>query len=314
MAALGGNALLERGETPDAAIQRRHVRRAARALVPLAANHELLICHGNGPQIGILAVESEADETLSQPFPLDALGAQTQGLIGYWLSQELRNAGVARPIATILTQTLVDAGDPAFDNPTKFIGPVYKSHHHAERLAREFGWTVAQDGRYWRRVVPSPQPLGLIELPTIRLLLQARVVTVCTGGGGVPVTENESGELSGAEAVVDKDLAAARLACDLRADALLLLTDVPAVMRDFGSTVASPIKCIDTAELKKMSFPAGSMGPKVEACVRFVETTGGTAAIGALGDATALLDGTAGTLVLPDPARAERPRQTVGIR
>jgi carbamate kinase len=298
VAALGGNALLERGEKPDALIQHRRVRHAAETLAPLAAEHELVICHGNGPQVGLLARESTADETLTEPYPLDVLGAQTQGMIGYWLAQELHNAGVVRPIAAIVTQTLVESADPAFEHPTKFIGPVYH-RHEAHHLAVQHGWSVAPDGDRWRRVVPSPDPLAIVELPAVRVLLNAGAVTICTGGGGAPVIENDAGQLVGVEAVVDKDLTAALLARDLNADALLLLTDVSAVMRDFGTDHAKPIERIAVAELATMSFPDGSMGPKIEACTRYVEASGGRAAIGALTDAVGLLAGTAGTRILP---------------
>lgn len=306
VAALGGNALLERGEKPEAAIQRRHIRRAAQALAPLAGEHELVVCHGNGPQVGMLALESEADPALAQPYPLDALGAQTQGLIGYWLAQELRNAGVPWPIVAVITQTVVDEDDPAFAEPTKFIGPVYH-HLHAQRLAARHGWQVKPDGAGWRRVVPSPEPRRIVELPAVRTLVEQRVVTICTGGGGAPVIANDLDELRGIDAVVDKDLTAALLARDLHADALLLLTDVPAVQRDFGTPHAAPIDRITVDELAAMSFPAGSMGPKIEACRRFVRAGGGRAAIGALGDAAAVLAGTAGTTVLLGPAAKPTP-------
>lgn len=295
--ALGGNALLERGERPDAALQRRHVRDAMRALVPLAGEHDLVLCHGNGPQVGTLALESENDPALSHPYPLDTLGAETQGMIGYWMAQELHNAGVPKPIVSIVTQTVVDPTDPAFRNPTKFIGPAY-SRSHAHTLARQHGWRVAEDGSVWRRVVASPEPLAVVELPAIRRMTLAGVIVICVGGGGVPVIENEDGHRHGVEAVVDKDLATALLAEELEADAMLLLTDVPAVMRNFGSADATPISQISTAALRNMTFAEGSMGPKVRACVRFVEATGRTAAIGRLTDAVAILAGTAGTTVV----------------
>ena len=309
VAALGGNALLERGEKPDAAIQRRHVRTAAEALAPLAAEHQLVICHGNGPQVGMLAIESAADPALSAPYPLDALGAQTQGLIGYWLAQELHNAGVVRPVLPIITQTVVAACDPAFDAPTKFIGPVYE-RRLAQRLALQHGWTVVPDGKWWRRVVPSPEPQRIAELAGIRTLLLAHAVVICAGGGGAPVVENDDGALVGADAVVDKDLSAALLARDLGADVLLLLTDVAAVQRDFGTERATPILSAPVAELRGMQFPAGSMGPKIDACCRFVEFTGRRAAIGSLADAADVLAGRAGTTVLPSPPAA-RDRRVV---
>jgi carbamate kinase len=294
--ALGGNALLERGEKPDAAIQRRHVRQAAAALAPLAADHQLVLCHGNGPQVGVLALESQSDPALSQPYPLDVLVAQTQGMIGYWLVQELRDAGVAQQAACVVSQTVVDAADPAFGQPTKFIGASY-DHDEAQTLAARLGWTIAADGPHWRRVVASPRPLALVEIETVRSLTDAGVLVVCGGGGGVPVVRSDDGELTGVEAVVDKDLTAAELAITLQADRLLVLTDVPAVIRGYGTPDAQPIGAIDTDALSAMTFPAGSMGPKVEACIRFVRASGQPAAIGALTDAADVLAGRAGTTI-----------------
>ena len=190
--ALGGNALLQRGEKPDAGIQLEHIRQAAQALAPLAAQHELIICHGNGPQIGMLALESERDPMLTSPYPLDVLGAQTQGMIGYWLAQCLGNAGVTKPVLTIVTQTLVSPSDPAFALPEKFVGPVY-TREHAQQLADQHGWSIAADGGQWRRTVPSPTPLRIIEQESIEGLLRSQVVLICGGGGGVPVTAGGSG-------------------------------------------------------------------------------------------------------------------------
>jgi carbamate kinase len=297
MVALGGNALLERGDKPDAAIQQRHVRRAARGLAPLAAEHELIICHGNGPQVGLLAVESEADPELSRPYPLDALGAQTQGLIGYWLAQELRNAGVRQPVVAVVTQTIVDAADPAFAAPTKFIGPVY-TERRARNLAAQHGWTVAPDGAAWRRVVPSPRPHGIVEATIVRELLESGALVICGGGGGVPVVE-DGGQLIGVEAVVDKDLTAAMIAADVAADRLLVLTDVTAVMRDFGTPQEAALDHLGLDELDHLQFPDGSMRPKIAACRHFTVATGHTSAIGALEDAVAALAGTAGTTIGP---------------
>ncbi len=294
--ALGGNALLERGERPDAAIQRHHVRRAAEALAPIAAEHELIVCHGNGPQVGVLALESEADAALTRAYPLDVLGAQTQGMIGYWLVQELRNAGVRRPVVAVITQTVVDATDSAFALPTKFIGPVY-GHDQAAVLAKRNGWTVAPDGAAWRRVVASPQPQRILEEAAVTQLVEGGAVVVCGGGGGAPVIEDDAGRLTGVEAVVDKDLTAAQIALALDADRLLLLTDVPAVMRDFGEPHATAIRQLDLDELAALHLPAGSMGPKVAACAQFTAATGRSSAIGALTDAAAVLAGTAGTTV-----------------
>lgn len=300
--ALGGNALLERGEPAEAFVQRGHARQAAEALAPLAAEHEVVICHGNGPQAGILAMESESDKTLTRPYPLDVIGAQTQGMIGYWLVQELHNAGLAKPVVAVVTQTVVDLSDPAFAAPAKFIGRGYEQRR-AKTLAERGGWRIAADGLLWRRVVASPEPVRLVELPVIRWLVDQGAVVVCAGGGGVPVVEGaEDARLTGTAAVVDKDLTAALLASRIGADRFLVLTDVPAVMRFWDTPDAEPISTIDLAALDGMTFPAGSMGPKVGACARFVRISGRPAAIGSLRDAAALLDGTAGTTITAVPS------------
>jgi carbamate kinase len=296
--ALGGNALLKRGERPDASNQIANIAVAVEALAPLARQHELVVTHGNGPQIGVLAVESASDPRLSQPYPLDVLGAQTQGMIGYWLLQAFQNALPGRQVASLMNQTLVLAHDPALDNPTKFVGEVY-SQEEARRLVEERGWTVRQDGSDWRRVVGSPQPQRVVETRQIRLLLRSGAVVVCAGGGGVPVIRNERGKLRGIDAVVDKDLTAAVLAEALEADVLLVLSDVPNVMRHFGTPEAEPITRITPGALRREPFPAGSMGPKVDAVCRFVELTGDMAAIGRLQDAEAIMAGNAGTIVTP---------------
>jgi carbamate kinase len=298
VAALGGNALLERGERPDSGIQEKHVERAVAALAPLASAHELIITHGNGPQVGMLALESERDPALSRPYPFDALGAQTQGLIGYWLVRALRGAVPGKQACCLLCQTLVDPADPAFASPAKFVGSGY-DEGRARVLAAERGWVVRLDGRSWRRVVPSPEPLELLELPMIRILLEAGALVVCAGGGGIPVVADQSGVLHGVEAVVDKDLTAALLAQAVDADALLLLTDVPGVVDDFGTPRAKPIRAATVGQLRSRSFPAGSMGPKVDAVCRFVTATGRIAAIGSLDEAEALLRQEAGTTILP---------------
>ena len=295
--ALGGNALLEREQKPDAATQVANVRRAVRALTPLAEEHELVITHGNGPQVGVLALQSASDPNLTIPYPFDVLGAQTQGMIGYWLLQALQNE-LHGQVASILNQTLVMQSDPAFANPTKFIGEVY-DEQRARELEAERGWTMKPDGDYWRRVVGSPKPQRVVETRLIRLLLSTGAVVVCAGGGGVPVIRNEEGKLQGVEAVVDKDLTAAVLAEALEADVLLILTDVPHVLRGFGTTDAEPIQRTTPAALRRENLPDGSMGPKAEAACRFVELTGDMAAIGKLDDVQEILDGTAGTIVTP---------------
>jgi len=298
LVALGGNALLRRGDKPDAEVQVANVRRAVQALAPLALEHELVVTHGNGPQVGVLAMQSASDPNLTTPYPLDVLGAQTQGMIGYWLLQALQNALPGRQVAALINQTLVSAADPAFDNPTKFVGPVY-DEGEAKRLAEERGWTVRPDGDHWRRVVPSPRPQRVVETRLIRRVLATGAVVVCGGGGGVPLIRNESGKLQGVEAVVDKDLTASLLGEALEADALLLLTDVPHVIRDYGRPNALPIHNATPGELRREHFPAGSMGPKVEAVCRFTELTGDMSAIGALEDATSIVEGKAGTIVTP---------------
>jgi carbamate kinase len=296
--AVGGNALLERGESPDAEIQQRHIRVAVDALAPLARSDQLVITHGNGPQVGLLALESATDPVLTRPYPLDVLVAQTQGMIGYWFLQGFQNAVPGRETAGVITQTLVSAADPAFADPTKFVGPGYPEAE-ARRVAAERGWTVKVDGNAWRRVVPSPRPLRIVETRLIRQLLDSGAVVICGGGGGAPVVRNRLGELEGIEAVVDKDSATGLLAEALEADLLLVLTDVASVETDYGTPAAQPIHRAAPADLRALGFPAGSMGPKVEAVCRFVELTGRTAAIGALRDVDAILAGQAGTIVTP---------------
>jgi carbamate kinase len=293
IAALGGNALLRRGEPPDAAVQAAHVREAAAGLAAMADGNELVVTHGNGPQVGLLAVESAADPALSAPYPLDVLGAETQGMIGYWLARELRRALPGREIVALLTETVVDPNDPAFEAPTKFVGRTY-SAAETDGIRARHGWTMRRDGAAWRRVVPSPEPRDIVELPAIARLADEGCLVIAVGGGGVPT----DGDHRGVEAVVDKDLAAALLATRLKADALLLLTDVSAVMRDFGTAHARPVRHITPDRLQRLPLPAGSMGPKAEAASRFAEQRpDAVAVIGALTDAPALLSGTAGTRV-----------------
>ncbi len=304
--ALGGNALLERHDRPDAEVQLAHVRDAARLLAPLSREHELVISHGNGPQVGLLASESETDPALTAPYPLDVLDAQTQGMIGYWLQRELANAGCLRPIGSLVTQTVVAADDSAFRHPTKFIGPSY-AEATARGLAHLRGWRVAADGDAWRRVVASPEPADIVELPLAETLLRSGAVVVFGGGGGAAVSRGPDG-LSGREAIVDKDLTSALVAERLGADLLILLTDVAGVFLDFGTPVQRVLAETTPKQLRDIDFPAGSMGPKVEAVARFVERTGRRAAIGALRDLEAIVDGTAGTHVRPPPAPPRGPK------
>lgn len=296
--ALGGNALLRRGEPLDAAVQRANVKLAAEAVAELAADHRVVLTHGNGPQVGLLALQNEA-YTDVDAYPLDVLDAETEGMVGYLLEQELGRHLPRERLATLLTQVIVDADDQAFSYPTKFVGPVYEARD-ARFLAHERGWTVAPDGDKWRRVVPSPEPRRIVELDTIRLLVEHGVTVICTGGGGIPVVPDGLRGLRGVEAVIDKDLAAALLASELHADALLLLTDVDAVYADWGTPAARAIHATTPSELRSQQLPAGSMGPKVEAVCRFVEQGGAFAAIGALGDAASILAGRAGTILRGD--------------
>ncbi|MFD4605946.1 carbamate kinase [Streptomyces sp. NPDC058464] len=298
--ALGGNALLRRGDRPDAAVQQENVDRVVTALAALAHDHELVITHGNGPQIGLLAMESATDPALTVPYPLDMLGAETQGMIGALLARALHNALPGRRIATLVTHTLVRADDPAFARPTKFVGQVY-GQDVAKALARHRGWRMGLDGKGWRRVVPSPSPHGIVETESLHDLLNSGTLVICAGGGGIPVTaDRDSGALTGVEAVVDKDLTAALLAEELKADFLLILTDVPCVYTGYGTPDQRPVLDASPAQLRDAGFPEGSMGPKAEAAARFVERTGGLAAIGALDAAYEIVHARSGTLVRPD--------------
>jgi carbamate kinase len=312
--ALGGNALIRRGEDGSTAIQRENLLGAARALTDLERlGHALVLTHGNGPQVGFLAIEADAARDTVPPPPLDVLVAESQGQIGYLLAQALATQfameGRSREIAVVLTQTVVDPDDPAFRTPSKPVGPMYDALT-AERLARQNGWTVAPDGSGWRRVVPSPRPLEIVEAASIRTLAASGAIVIASGGGGIPVSRGTSGALLGVEAVVDKDLAAVVLAESLDADALLLLTDVSAVHLRWGSPNPEPLRRLTLAEadsgVANGSFAAGSMGPKVRAAADFVRRTGRFAAIGLLGDAVAALEGRAGTRVVTEAVAAIR--------
>jgi carbamate kinase len=304
VAALGGNALLRRGQALTAENQRDNARAACRALAPIAREHELVISHGNGPQVGLLALQGAA-YTDVETYPLDVLGAQTEGMIGYIIQQELGNElPFEQHLATLLTMIEVDAGDPAFDDPTKPIGPLYDAAA-AARLEAEKGWRFAPDGDSLRRVVPSPEPKRIFEIEAIKALLEQGCVVICAGGGGIPTTY--TGEpvpagrrLVGVEAVIDKDLASAVLAADLDADVLAIVTDVDAVYSDWGTPEQKAIRRATPETLGASEFAAGSMGPKVRAACRFVERTGKLAAIGSIADTAALVRGEAGTVVALD--------------
>jgi carbamate kinase len=302
VAALGGNALARRGQPLDLATQRENAAIAAVALAPLADRHELIITHGNGPQVGLLALQAATSADL--PFtPLDALDAESEGLLGYVIGQELgAELGTGR-VATVLTQTIVDPDDPAFAAATKPIGPVMTAQE-AARVAARRGWRVARDGTDWRRVVASPWPQEIVEVDAVMALLDAGIIPICAGGGGVPVVRRD-GRLQGVEAVVDKDLASALLAEAVDADVLLLLTDVPAVQEGFGTEHARDIHETTPTELDALDLATGSMGPKAAAASQFVRRTHGRAAIGALADAAMLAAGTTGTQVVLTRATAQ---------
>jgi carbamate kinase len=310
--ALGGNALMKRGEPMTADVQRANVRKAAPALASVARTHDLLLSHGNGPQVGLLALQASAYKDV-EAYPLDILGAQTEGMIGYMLEQEIGNLLPGEvPLATILTMVEVDPTDAAFRDPTKFVGPVY-DQQAADELAEEKGWVFKQDGDRWRRVVPSPEPKRIFEIHPIKWLLEKGVVVICAGGGGIPTMYEEFAAvtragraLSGVEAVIDKDLASELLAREVGADLLVMATDVEVVYADWGTPQQRPLERVTADALRNVSFAAGSMGPKVKAAVRFVDRTGRRAAIGALEHIEAVVDGRAGTQILPAPSRIGR--------
>jgi carbamate kinase len=297
--ALGGNALLKRGEPMTADVQRANVGTAAPPLAAVASAHQLVLSHGNGPQVGLLALQAAA-YTEVEAYPLDVLGAQTEGMIGYMLEQELGNLLPPDvPFATILTMVEVSPDDPAFADPTKFVGPVYEKPD-ADALAEQKSWVFKQDGEKWRRVVPSPEPKRIWEIRPIRWLLEKEAVVICAGGGGVPTMFSKEDErtLIGVEAVIDKDLASELLAREVEADLYVMATDVDGVYVDWGTPEQRRLERVTVDELRAGEFAAGSMGPKVAAAIRFVERTGKRAAIGGLADIEKIVDGSAGTQVV----------------
>ncbi len=313
--ALGGNALIRRGQEGSTAVQRANLLAAARALGDLERDGlQLVLTHGNGPQVGFLAIEADAARDTVPPPPLDVLVAESQGQIGYLLEQALADrfaaTGRRRQIAVVLSQTIVDPADPAFAAPSKPVGPVY-DEATARLLAAEHGWTIAPDGTGWRRVVASPLPIEIVEAASIRVLADAGAIVIASGGGGIPVSRGPFGDLVGVEAVVDKDLAAVVLAAAVDADALLLLTDVAAAQRGWGKPGQRPIHSLTleqaAAGVADGTFAPGSMGPKVTAAARFVRLTGRFAAIGALEDAVAILAGRAGTRIVGASPASIRP-------
>jgi carbamate kinase len=294
--ALGGNALLRRGEPLSADNQRENIRTACMQIARIAAGNELVVAHGNGPQVGLLALQGAAYKDIPA-YPLDVLGAETEGMIGYIIEQELGNLlPFEVPLATLLTQVEVDPEDPAFKQPAKPIGPVY-SREEAERLAEEKGWAIAADGDRFRRVVPSPRPKRIFEIRPISWLLEKGSVVICAGGGGIPTAYDQSGRLQGVEAVIDKDLCSALLAEQLNADLLVIATDVDGAYLDWGTPQQRRISEAHPDQLKALDFAAGSMGPKIQAACEFARNTGNVAVIGSLGQIEAIVHGRAGTRV-----------------
>ena len=297
--ALGGNALLRRSDPMTTGVQRKNVRIAAQAIAPLAAQHSIVVVHGNGPQVGLLALQADSYPG-AEPYPLDVLDAGTQGMIGYLIQEELRNVlPQETQVATLLTMITVDPDDPAFARPTKFVGPVYQQDA-ADTLAAKKGWAFRPDGSGWRRVVPSPEPKQILEIKPIGWLLEHGAVVICAGGGGIPTVHatSDPATLTGVEAVIDKDLAGELLAEDVGADLFLMATDVDGVYLDWGTPEQRRLDRVTPGELASHQFAAGSMGPKVEAAARFAAKTGHRAAIGSLADIPGIVAGTAGTNVI----------------
>ncbi|KAB0481674.1 carbamate kinase [Vibrio chagasii] len=295
--ALGGNALLRRGEPLEADVQRRNIETAVKTISEIAKEYNVVLVHGNGPQVGLLALQGLEYKKVN-PYPLDVLGSETQGMIGYMLMQEFKNYLPNRNISCMLTQMTVDPNDPAFADPTKPIGPIYEEAE-ARELAEKFHWIVKPDGQHFRRVVPSPRPTGIVEHEAITQLIEAGHLVICTGGGGIPV-KKEHGKLVGVEAVIDKDMSAAFLAKQLNADALLILTDADAVYLDWGKPTQHALRSTTPSELAKFEFDAGSMGPKIEASCEFIQQGGKVVGIGALEDGLQILQGQAGTNITKD--------------
>lgn len=298
--ALGGNAILQRGEPLDCETQRKNIHIAAKSISRIARDHQVILTHGNGPQVGLLALMNDHYKEVAS-YPLDSLGAQTQGMIGYLFEQELRNQMPGKKVCVMSTQTLVDSDDPAFSNPDKFVGPVY-TREQADSLLKEHpDWVIKADGKHFRRVVASPKPQAILELPSLQHLVSAEDITViCGGGGGVPVRRHKDGLLKDVEAVIDKDRSSSLLAEKLNADAFLILTDVHAVATQFGHPDSRDIRTATPEGLSQFDFASGSMGPKIEAAVDFVRNTGKMAAIGSLNRCSEILCSDSGTVIRPD--------------
>ena len=293
--AIGGNALARRGESLEISVQQQHAETAAKIIARIAEQHEVIIVHGNGPQVGLLALQAANYQAIN-PYPLDVLIAESQGMIGYLLQQHISNHLSAKQIVTLLTHIEVNVNDPAFYNPSKPIGSCY-TEETIKPLAEKYHWSIKKDGKYFRRVVPSPEPLRIIELSTLKMLIKHNKLIICAGGGGIPVIKTSTGTWRGIEAVIDKDLSAALLAIQVKADVLVILTDIKYVEKNWNTPQAEIIKQITPKQLRELHFAPGSMAPKVEAVCRFVERTAKRAAIGALEDGIHLLEGTLGTQI-----------------
>jgi carbamate kinase len=306
VAALGGNALLRRGEPMTVENQVTNVALACAHLAPLTESHDLVISHGNGPQIGLLALEGAAYKPVPA-YPLDVLGAETQGMVGYLIERELRNRlSPDRAVATLLTMIEVDPADPAFGRPTKPIGPVYSESEAAEH--QQSGWIFRPDGDGMRRVVPSPAPRRIVEHPQVLALVDSGCVVICAGGGGIPTAVNDAEDLYGVEAVIDKDLASCVLAIDVAADVFVMATDTPAVYLGFGSEAQRRITAAHPDAILSEhhdEFAEGSMLPKVTAACNFARESGKAAVIGQLADIEAMVAGTAGTRISTDVTGVE---------
>jgi carbamate kinase len=307
LVALGGNAILQHKEKGTAEEQLRNVQRTCKHLVRLIADgYKIAITHGNGPQVGDILLKNEHSKDLLPPMPLDICGAQSQGMIGYMLQQSMRNelskAGLDIPVVSLVTQTRVDRTDIAFENPTKPVGSFY-NRSGAEALGKEKGWRMVEDsGRGYRRVVPSPEPREIVEQDAIAELFEAGIIVIAVGGGGVPVVQDDAGDLMGVEAVIDKDLGAQILANHIQADLLLLLTDVEKVSLNYGKSNQVELDQMTVAEaqryLKEGHFAPGSMAPKIEASIRFLDGKGERAVITSLEQAGEALEGRAGTIII----------------
>jgi len=305
--ALGGNALIGEGEKGFADEQRKNLRRAIRQISKLVKDHKIVITHGNGPQVGNIYLQQEIAANTVPPMPLDVCGAMSQGMIGYFIQQELKShlekIGIEKEVATLLTQVLVDESDAAFQKPSKPIGPFYRENE-AKKLQVEKGWIMKfQTNKGWRRVVPSPTPKRIIEISSIKNLVNNGVIVVCTGGGGIPVIKRNN-RLFGVEAVIDKDLASALLAIELNADRLIILTDVEGAALYYGSDKQTFLKRLRVSEARKFynegHFPPGSMGPKILACIEYVEKTKNPAIIAHLEKLEDSIKGRSGTWIVPD--------------